>query len=219
MTLNKNPDNFFAQIEQAAFEPSAIVPGIGFSPDKMLLGRAFAYGDTHRYRIGTNYNQLPVNRPRVEHHNTYTQDGAMAFEHGGDQAVYAPNSFGRGYADEVGEVAEGWESDGPMMRQAYTLRADDDDWTQAGTLVREVWNDEIREAFVNTVAGHLLGGVKGEVLERAFQYWKSVDADTGKRIEELVRSKTEGDAPGGQPKAAKADASSPIVEDASQASH
>ena len=63
MTLNRNPDNFFAQIEQAAFEPRAVVPGIGFSPDKMLLGRVFAYSDTHRYRIGPNYLQLPVNRP------------------------------------------------------------------------------------------------------------------------------------------------------------
>ncbi len=217
MTLNRNPDNFFAQIEQAAFEPSAIVPGIGFSPDKMLLGRVFAYSDTHRYRIGANYQQLPVNRHRVDNANTYTQDGAMAFEHRGDDPVYAPNSFGRGYSDEVGEVADSWETDGAMMRQAYTLRPDDDDWTQAGTLVREVWDDEIREGFVNTVAGHLLAGVKGDVLERAFLYWKNVDAETGKRIEDLVRSKTEGDAPGGQPKAAKADASEPIVESATHA--
>ncbi len=107
MTLNRNPENFFAQIEQAAFEPSAVVPGIGFSPDKMLLGRVFAYSDTHRYRIGANYQQLPVNKHRVENANTYTQDGAMAYEHRGDDPVYAPNSFGRGYADEVGEVDRG----------------------------------------------------------------------------------------------------------------
>jgi catalase len=218
MTLNRNPENFFAEIEQAAFEPSAVVPGIGFSPDKMLLGRVFAYSDTHRYRIGPNYLQLPVNRPRVEV-NAYSQDGPMAFEHRGDAPVYAPNSFGRGYADEVGEVADGWETDGAMVRQAYTLRADDDDWGQAGTLVREVWDDEIREAFVNTVAGHLLGGVKGDVLERAFQYWKNVDADCGKRIEELVRSQSEGDAPGAQPDRARAEASDPIVETATQAGH
>ena len=212
MTLNRNPENFFAQIEQAAFEPSATVPGIGFSPDKMLLGRVFAYSDTHRYRIGANYQQLPVNKHRVENANTYTQDGAMAYEHRGDDPVYAPNSFGRGYADQVGEAEESWETDGAMVRQAYTLRADDDDFGQAGTLVRDVWTDEIREAFVNTVAGHLLAGVEGDVLERAFQYWHHVDADTGKRIEELVRSKSEGDAPGGQPEGAKADASDPIVE-------
>jgi catalase len=177
----------------------------------MLLGRAFAYSDTHRYRIGPNYLQLPVNRPKVEI-NTYTQDGPMAFEHRSDDPVYAPNSFGRGYADEVGEVADGWEADGAMVRQAYTLRADDDDFSQAGTLVREVWNDEQREQFVQTVAGHLLGGVEGDVLERAFQYWHRVDAECGKRIEELVRAKNEGDAPGGQPEGAKADAADPVVE-------
>ena len=178
MTLNRNPENFFAQIEQAAFEPSAVVPGIGFSPDKMLLGRAFAYSDTHRYRIGPNYLQLPVNRPAGGASTPTPRTAPMAYEHRGDDPVYAPNSFGRGYADEVGEVTEGWEADGAMVRQAYTLRADDDDFGQAGTLVREVWNDEIREAFVKTVAGHLLGGVEGDVLERAFRYWTSVDADT-----------------------------------------
>ena len=189
MTLNKNPENFFAQVEQAAFEPSALVPGIGFSPDKMLLGRAFAYADTHRYRIGPNYHQLPVNRPQaVAETNTYTFDGPMAYDHSGDDPVYAPNSEGRGYADEVGAVPESWESDGEMVRQAYTLRAEDDDFGQAGTLVREVWDDAQRAAFVETVVGHLLGGVQGEVLERAFQYWKNVDAETGQQIEEKVRA-------------------------------
>ena len=93
--MNRNAQHYFAEVEQASFSPSNIVPGIGFSPDKMLLGRVFAYSDTHRYRIGPNYLQLPVNRPRVDV-NTYTQDGPMAYEHRGDDPVYAPNSFGRG---------------------------------------------------------------------------------------------------------------------------
>ena len=211
LTLNENPQNFFAQIEQAAFEPSALVPGIGFSPDKMLLGRAFAYADTHRHRIGPNYLQLPVNRPKVEL-NSYTQDGPMAYEHRGDEPVSAPNSFGRGYADHVGEVDPGWEVDGAMVRQAYTLREDDDDFAQAGTLVREVWDDEIRANFVKTVAGHLLGGVEGDVLERALDYWRHVDAETAKRIEELVRADADLGAPGAQDDAAKDDASDPVVE-------
>ncbi len=219
MTLNRNPENFFAQIEQAAFEPSALVPGIGFSPDKMLLGRAFAYADTHRYRIGPNYHQLPVNRAKAvpaERQNTYTFDGPMAYDHTGDQPVYAPNSEGRGYADNVGEVEESWESDGAMVRQAYTLRADDDDFGQAGTLVREVWDDAQREQFVQTVAGHLLGGVKSPVLERAFDYWKHVDPDTGARIEKAVRAGQGGTNPGGEADDAKV-IEDPIVESDTQA--
>jgi catalase len=211
MTLNKNPDNFFAQIEQAAFEPSALVPGIGFSPDKMLLGRVFAYSDTHRYRIGPNYLQLPVNRPRVDV-NTYMFDGPMAFEHSGDAPVYAPNTQGRPYSDLTGPVEDGWDADGEMVRTAYTLHAEDDDFGQAGTLVREVWNDQQRADFVDTVAGHLLGGVHGDVLERALDYWKSVDGDTGKQIEEKVRAGVGGTNPGGEPEMAKVDQANPVVE-------
>ena len=128
MTLDQNPANFFAQIEQAAFEPSAIVPGIGFSPDKMLLGRTFAYSDTHRYRIGPNYLQLPVNRHRVDGAYTYQFDGPMAYDHAGDRAKYAPNSY-EPFSDETGQAEEGWEVDGEMMRAAYALRRDDDDST------------------------------------------------------------------------------------------
>ncbi len=187
MTLNRNPENFFAQIEQAAFEPSAIVPGIGFSPDKMLLGRTFAYSDTHRYRIGPNYLQLPVNRHRVDGAYTYQFDGPMAYDHAADRAKYAPNSYDP-YSDETGLAEEGWEVDGEMMRAAYTLRRDDDDFGQAGAMVREAFDDAARDRFVGNVAGHILGGVKEETLPRVFEYWKNVDAEIGKRIEEAVRA-------------------------------
>ena len=189
MKLNRNPDNFFAQIEQAAFEPSAIVPGIGFSPDKMLLGRVFAYADAHRYRIGPNYQQLPVNRHRVEGAYSYQFDGPMAYDHSGDRSTYAPNSKGDPFSDLTGPPDDSWETDGQMLRQAYTLREDDDDFSQAGTLVREVWDDAARERFVGNVAGHLMGGVSDPILQKAFDYWKSVDPDTGKRIEEAVHAR------------------------------
>ncbi|NYT23477.1 catalase [Alcaligenaceae bacterium] len=187
MTLNHNPDNFFAEIEQAAFSPGSIVPGIGLSPDKMLLGRAFAYNDAQRNRIGTNFHQLPVNRPRVPM-NSYMFDGQMAYEHTGNQPVYAPNSGGRSWADSTGRMEDGWEADGEMLRSAYALRADDDDFSQPGALVREVFDDAQRDRLVETVAGSLLGGVRSPVLERAFEYWKNVDAEIGRRIEEKVRS-------------------------------
>ena len=184
--LNQNPVNHFAQIEQAAFSPSNLVPGIGFSPDKMLLGRVFSYPDAQRNRLGTNYNQLPVNRP-VNDVNTSSKEGAMEFFHSGDAPVYAPNSFVRAYQDEQGPVDNGWESDGEMVRAAYTLHAEDDDFGQAGTLVREVFSDEEREEFVNTVAG-ALGGVIEPVLSRAFEYWKNVDQEIGERIEKAVKA-------------------------------
>ncbi|EXS70468.1 MULTISPECIES: catalase [unclassified Sphingobium] len=195
MTLNRNPENFFAQIEQAAFSPGNTVPGIGLSPDKMLLGRAFAYNDAQRNRIGTNFHQLPVNQPKVAV-NTYMFDGHMAYHHSGSAPVYAPNSGGRSWADETGPVVDGWEADGPMVRSAYPLRAEDDDFTQPGIMVRDVFNDGQRTKLVDQVAGSLLGGVRSPVLERAFEYWKSIDADVGHRIEETVRG-------GGAPKPAE----------------
>jgi catalase len=85
-------------------------------------------------------------------------------------------------------VVDGWEADGEMVRSAYTLRADDDDFTQPGTLVRDVFDDAQRTKLVDQVAGSLIGGVHGEVLQRAFQYWKSIDADVGRRIEEKVHA-------------------------------
>lgn len=187
MTLNRNPENFFAQIEQAAFSPGNTVPGIGLSPDKMLLGRAFAYADAQRNRIGTNFHQLPVNQPKVPV-NTYMFDGQMAYHHSGNAPVYATNSEGRLWADTTGPADDGWEADGDMVRSAYTLHAEDDDFGQAGTLVRKVFNDTQRANLIEQVAGSLLGGVRSPVLERTFDYWKSIDADVGRRIEEKVRS-------------------------------
>jgi len=187
MTLNRNPENFFAEIEQAAFSPGNTVPGIGLSPDKMLLGRAFAYNDAQRNRIGTNFHQLPVNQPKTRV-NTYMFDGQMAYHHSGNAPVYVPNSEGRPWADESGPVDDGWEADGEMVRSAYTLRELDDDFTQPGILVRKVFSDADRDALVETVAGSLLGGVRSPVLERAFEYWKSIDPDVGIRIEQKVRS-------------------------------
>jgi catalase len=187
MTLDRNPVNFFAEIEQAAFSPGNTVPGIGLSPDKMLLGRAFAYNDAQRNRIGSNFHQLPVNQPKVPV-QSYLFDGQMTYHHSGNAPVYAPNSAGRPWADQTGPAADRWEADGEMVRSAYTLRADDDDFSQPGILIRDVFGDADRQGLIETVAGGLLGGVRSPVLERAFEYWKSIDADVGRRIEQKVRS-------------------------------
>src|SRR5699024_2073894 len=124
MKLNRNVTDYHAEMEQAAFQPNNLVPGTGLSPDKMLLGRGFAYADAHRARIGVNYEQLPVNRPRVAV-NSYSKDGAMRIENVQDP-VYAPNSKGGPQADSQSypETAV-WSSDGEMIRSAATLHAED----------------------------------------------------------------------------------------------
>jgi catalase len=187
MTLDRNPTDYHSEIEQAAFEVSNFVPGIGPSPDKMLLGRMFAYPDAHRARIGANYNQLPVNAPKSAVHS-YSKDGAMRYQKVSDP-VYAPNSKGGPRADTAhyGQPA-GWYADGDMVHAAGTLHADDDDWGQAGTLVRDVLDDAARERLVNNIVGHLLNRVTEPVLQRAFEYWHNVDADLGDRVEKGVRS-------------------------------
>ncbi|MFH8746174.1 catalase [Streptomyces rimosus] len=182
MTLDRNPEDFFVHVEQAAFEPSNMVPGIGPSPDKMLLGRLFSYPDTHRYRIGPNYAQLPPNRPHSVV-NSYAKDGPMRYEPSRAARPYAPNSYGGPAADtqNFGDPA-GWHAAGEMVREAYKLRRDDDDFGQAGTQVRKVLDDAARERLVNNIVGHLSNGVSRPVLLRALQYWRNVDKALGDRI-------------------------------------
>jgi len=184
--LDRNPENYFAQIEQASFEPSNLVPGIGPSPDKMLLGRLFSYPDAHRYRIGTNYTQLPVNAARSPVHS-YSKDGAMRYANPADP-VYAPNSHGGPHADPrlAGEAASAYGATGEVLRAAYTPHAEDDDFGQPGTMVRRVMDSDQRDRLVGNVAGHLRNGVSQPVRERAFEYWRNVDKETGDRIAELV---------------------------------
>jgi catalase len=180
LRLDRNPDNYFAQIEQAAFEPANLVPGIGPSPDKMLQGRLFSYPDTHRYRIGPNYLQLPVNQPKAEVHS-YNRDGHMAYLNGGDP-VYAPNSYGGPAADPSYELPTWKVEAGEIVRNAYTLHSEDDDFGQPGTLYRTVFDDAARERLVSNVSGHLSNGVTEPVLLRALEYWRNVDADLGARV-------------------------------------
>lgn len=193
-TLNRNPRNYFVDIEQAAFEPSNIVPGIGFSPDKMLLGRVFAYADAHRYRIGTNYAQLPPNEARAATVNSYSKEGAMRYHFNDPEVpVYAPNSFGGPHADPQAAGDGGaWDFDGTAVRAGYIQHAEDGDFVQAGTLVREVLDDDQRARLVSNIVGHVLGGVSEPVLSRVFEYWKNVDAELGKAVEEGVRAGLDG---------------------------
>jgi catalase len=186
LVLDRNFTDHHTQIEQAAFAPSNQVPGTGLSPDKMLLARGFSYADAHRARIGVNYKQIPVNAPKSPVHS-YSKDGAMRVMPVSDP-VYAPNSKGGPQADPSRTAEALWHTDGEMVRTAYTLRPEDDDWGQAGTLVRDVMDDDERDRLVGNLVGHLLNGVSEPVLARAFEYWRNVDKDLGDRIEKGVRA-------------------------------
>lgn len=195
MTLDRNPTDYHTEIEQAAFEPSNFVPGIGPSPDKMLLGRLFSYPDAHRHRIGANYKQLPVNAPKSPVHS-YSKDGPMRY-HNVSDPVYAPNSKGGPVTDPEYVESAVWHTDGDTVRSAYTLRSDDDDWGQPGTLVRDVLDDAQRERLISNVVGHLSDGVSEPVLARAFEYWRNVDKHLGDKIEAGVRTGRTASLPGG----------------------
>jgi catalase len=190
LTLNRNPENFFAEIEQAGFSPGNQVPGTGISPDKMLMGRIFAYPDAQRHRIGANYNQLPVNQPHAAEARNYQHEGAMRYQHN-DAAhrTYQPNSFGAAggpEADPAKGIEANWEADGELVRSAATLHAEDDDFGQPGTLYREVFDDEQRARFLETLTGQGRSITVDAIRERFFQYWTNVDAGLGAALRDRV---------------------------------
>jgi catalase len=180
-TLNRNPENYFAEIEQASFEPANFVPGIGPSPDKMLQGRLFSYPDTHRYRIGPNYLQLPVNRPKSPVHS-YNKDGAMRYDNSADP-VYAPNSVGGPAADGQPWQGGDYEVAGEIVRSAYNLHAEDDDFGQPRALWEKVLDETGRDHLVANIAGHAgAPEVTAETKVRVTDYWRNVHPDLGARV-------------------------------------
>jgi catalase len=174
LELNRNPDNYFAEVEQAAFEPSNVVPGLGFSPDRMLQARLFSYPDAHRYRIGTNYALLPVNAPKAPVH-TYHRDGAMRFDdNGGGHPVYEPNSFGGPVEDpETSEPA--WAVAGAVGH--WDHRVDHDDYTQAGMLFRLMTPAEQERLMANLAAS--LAAVPRPIQERQIRHFLRADPAYG----------------------------------------
>jgi catalase len=183
MVLDRNPENFFAQIEQAAFDVANFVPGIGPSPDRMVLARMFAYHDSASYRNGANYEQLPVNAPLNEVHN-YNKDGPMRFRHNGNQPVYAPNSYGGPRADPQRYHDPSWFVEASeIMRTAYVAHKDDDDFIQPGTLYRQVMSPTDRDHLVGNIVWNLSQGVERFIQERAVKsYWSLVDPELGARV-------------------------------------
>lgn len=174
LELNRNPENYFAEVEQAAFSPANVVPGIGFSPDKMLQARLFSYGDAQRYRLGVNFHQIPVNAPRCPFHN-FHRDGAMRVDgNAGAQSGYVPNSHGL------------WQ-DQPTLAEAllplegaaghWDQRLVEDHFEQPGALFRLMSADERQRLFDNTARS--IAGAGAEVQARHIEHCRRADPAYG----------------------------------------
>jgi len=184
MELNRNADNYFQEIELAAFSPSNIVPGISWSPDKMLQARIFSYADAHRYRLGTHYEALPVNRPRCPVHN-YHKDGPMRFFEpltGNPDAYYEPNSF-NGPVEDPRFVEPPLELSGDAAR--YNHRDGNDDYRQAGDLFRLI-GKEAPERLVNNVA-EAMQDVPIEIVERQLGHFAKADPEYAAGVAHALR--------------------------------
>ena len=186
LELNRNPDNYHAHVEQAALSPANIVPGMGFSPDKMLQARLFAYHDAHLYRVGTNHQQLAVNRPRCPVHHGQ-RDGSMALENGGAAQNYMTveatrsGSFGLGHGDP------GWALGG--VAGHHDERGSSDDHTQAGNLFRLMTPQQRRNLCAN-LAGPL-SQVDAPTLARQLAHFDRADPAYGAGVRAALAEKSE----------------------------
>lgn len=181
LELNRNPENYFAEVEQSAFNPANIVPGIGFSPDKMLQGRLFSYGDAQRYRLGVNHQQIPVNAPRCPFHN-YHRDGAMRVDgNHGSTIGYEPNSYG--------EWQEQPDANEPPLNiegaaDHWNHREDDDYYTQPGKLFRLMSSEEQQSLFSNTAGA--MGNAPKEIKLRHIENCMKADPAYGKGVADAL---------------------------------
>jgi catalase len=182
LVLNKNPRNYFAEIEQLAFSPSHMVPGITPSPDKMLQGRLFSYPDTLRHRLGKNYQQIPVNRPLNEP-QTYQRDGPFVVNGNmGDAPTYFPNSMG---GPEEVESLRYTKYDGEHTVVDKYSSACDDNITQVQLFYRKVLDEEARERLTDNIATSLIYASK-KVQERTLANFKEVDEHYARRVKEKM---------------------------------
>jgi catalase len=188
LVLDRNPDNYFADVEQAAFNPANYVPGIGPSPDKMLQGRLFAYADTQRYRLGVNHTMLPVNSPHAAKAVNYGRDGSMRFDdNAGRSKNYEPNSYG-GPAQTNEPLYKPLEIHGLAASQPAERHREDTDFVQAGNLYR-LMKEEEKQRLVASIADSLSKVGKPEVIERSISYFANADKDYGARLTKAVKDR------------------------------
>jgi len=179
LVLNRNPANYFAEVEQSAFSPANLVPGIGISPDKMLQARVFSYHDTHVHRLGPNYNLIPVNAPKHSPETSYQRDGFMRVDgNQGSGPNYWPNSFD-GPAPDPAFLEPPFEISGTAARTPYNHP--NDDFVQPGNLYRDVMTEEDREHLVGNIVSHISGAQKRIQLRQTALFFKA-DPDYGSRV-------------------------------------
>ncbi|MBC6611461.1 catalase [Hymenobacter sp. BT507] len=201
--LNRMPENYHAFVEQAAYSPSNVVDGIGFSPDKMLQTRLLSYADAHRYRVGVNYEFLPANAPKAASHNNYHRDGAMALgNNGGSGPNYFPNSFNGPTEDKsVQEFAYPVEAT-EVRRYDRNAPGDDDHYTQPGDLFR-LMTEKAQDDTIKNIVAHM-DGIEGpkrkEIIERQLKLWFKVDEKLGKGVSAGLGVQVEGHELNGQMK-------------------
>ncbi|KAJ2438514.1 catalase A [Coemansia sp. RSA 2424] len=186
MVLNRNPENYFAEVEQSAFCPSHMVPGIAPSPDRMLQGRLFSYADTHRHRLGTNYHQIPINRP-IHGVNNHQRDGAMAINgNGGAAPNYEPNSYGGPAQNNLAgqTYASNFAVQGEVARHTYELT--DDDFVQVGALYN-LFNNEQKNRLATTIAS-TLSQTPVFIQKRQLGHFYRADKDYGRRVESALKA-------------------------------
>jgi catalase len=185
IVLNRNSDNCFAEVEQAAFNPAHFVPGIGPSPDQMLQGRLFSCGDTHGYRLGVNHMHLPVNRPHATDVLNYSRDGSMRFDgNHGREKNYEPNSFG--VPKQTGEPL--WapiEVAGLTGNHAPVHHRDDNDFVQAGDLYR-LMSEEEKQRLIANIAASLSQVSREDVIERSVAHFSKADPQYGEQVARAV---------------------------------
>jgi catalase len=187
LVLDRNPSNYFAEVEQAAFNPANFVPGIGPSPDRLLQGRLFSYGDAQRYRLGINHTLLPVNRPLATTARTYGRDGAMRCDdNGGADPNYEPNSRG-GPAESGRPASAGVAVAGVAASQPPPTRPGDDDFAQAGSLFR-LMGEEEKARLVAALSGSLALVTRPGIVERCIAHFRAADAEFGRRLESAVQA-------------------------------
>lgn len=185
MVLNRNPDNYFAEVEQVAFSPANFVPGIGPSPDKMLQGRLFSYGDTQRYRLGINHTKIPVNCPHATRASNYSRDGAMRMDNnGGRSKNYEPNSFG-GPTQSNAPYNSGVSSQGITGYYPWKLHNDDNDFVQGGDLYR-IMGEAEKSRLVDNISASLSKVSKTEIILKSIDYFSKADSDLGNRLKKSI---------------------------------